>query len=482
MDHHRRVYRLSPSQFSAETIAVTFAKTSRSPEPFDVIAAELNEEKSSQFSEKWIVGYGHSSVAEHAVLHLALENVSRLAIETIEANRLASYTEKSTRYQEWDPEAYVTPPEVLGSEFEASYRALMDKLFGIYAEALTALRPWGEANTPRRENESEKAWANRARVKSVDVARFILPAAAMANVGLTINARALEYAIKKMLTSELEEVRQIGAEVKAVAAQELPTLVKYADPIAFLPNLRKKCRAIANQIDTISGATWCDLKAVDENAEDRILAAVLYRFGDDSFQVCLDQVLNMPESEKQALVDVMFAELTDFDVPIRELEYADATFSLVMDQGAYFEFKRHRMMTQTVQELTTRLGYALPKAITEAGFEARYRQVMGEVAWMYEKLAAWNPQIAAYIVPNAYNRRVLCRTNLRELFHFIKLRCAKNAHFSIQRVGWGMLEQIRPYIPLFSQKIQVKGDASADALTDEYFSEVAAVPEPLAES
>ena len=92
MDLNRRVYRLSPRQFGAETIAVAFAKTSRSPEPFDVIANELNDDESRQFSEKWIVGYGHSSVAEHAVLHLALENVSRLAIETVEANRLASYT------------------------------------------------------------------------------------------------------------------------------------------------------------------------------------------------------------------------------------------------------------------------------------------------------------------------------------------------------------------------------------------------------
>ncbi len=106
MNLSRRIYRLSPSQLSAETIAVTFAKTSRSPEPFDKIAAELDAEKSSKFSEKWIVGYGHSSVAEHAVLHLALENISRLAIETLESNRLASYTEKSTRYQEWNPDAW----------------------------------------------------------------------------------------------------------------------------------------------------------------------------------------------------------------------------------------------------------------------------------------------------------------------------------------------------------------------------------------
>ena len=88
MPFERRIYRLSPSQLSAETIAVTFAKTSRSPKAFDEIAAELDVEKSSQFSEKWIVGYGHSSVAEHAILHLALENVSRLAIEMVEGNRL----------------------------------------------------------------------------------------------------------------------------------------------------------------------------------------------------------------------------------------------------------------------------------------------------------------------------------------------------------------------------------------------------------
>lgn len=477
MDLNRRVYRLSPSQFSPETIAVTFAKTSRSPEPFDTIAAELNDEKSAQFSEKWIVGYGHSSVAEHAVLHLALENVSRLAIETIESNRLASYTEKSTRYQEWDPRAYVTPPEILGSPYEVEYRALMEQLFGIYAEALQVLRPWGEANTPRRENESEKAWSNRARLKSVDVARFLLPAAAMANVGLTINARALEYAIKKMLSSELKEVRLIGREMKAVATQELPTLVKYADPIVFLPHLRAKAREFANQIDTISGAPWCDLKAVDDNAEDRVLAAVLYRFGDDSYQVCLDQVLNMTQEEKQALADAMFAEMTDFDVPIRELEYADLTFSLIMDQGAYFEFKRHRMMTQTVQDLSTRLGYALPKAITEAGFEERYREAMQAAAVLYEKMASWNPQVAAYVVPNAFNRRVLCRANLRELFHFIKLRCARNAHFSIQRVGRGMLEQLRPYFPILSEKIQVKEDISVQDLTEQYFSQTAIIPE-----
>jgi len=106
MTHERQIYLLDPRQLPPETIAVTFAKTSRSPESFRQIAAELTDQKSSEFNEKWVVGYGHSSVAEHAILHIAAENVSRLAVECIESNRLASYTEKSTRYQTWQPDAF----------------------------------------------------------------------------------------------------------------------------------------------------------------------------------------------------------------------------------------------------------------------------------------------------------------------------------------------------------------------------------------
>src|SRR5512137_282421 len=117
----RQIYLLSPKELSPETIAVAFAKTSRSPESFRDIVAGLNDEESAEFHEKWVVGYGHASVAEHAVLHIAMENVSRLAVECIESNRLASYTEKSTRYQKWDAQAFFVPPELEGHALLDTY-------------------------------------------------------------------------------------------------------------------------------------------------------------------------------------------------------------------------------------------------------------------------------------------------------------------------------------------------------------------------
>src|SRR5713101_606116 len=128
----RDIYLLSPKALSPETIAVAFAKTSRSPESFRAIASGLSDEKSAQFHEKWVVGYGHASVAEHAVLHIAVENVSRLAIECLESNRLASYTEKSTRYQMWGPASYYTPRVIAESRHADLYRQTCVRLFDTY--------------------------------------------------------------------------------------------------------------------------------------------------------------------------------------------------------------------------------------------------------------------------------------------------------------------------------------------------------------
>src|SRR5512136_3113673 len=136
----RDIYLLNPKELSPEVIAVAFAKTSRSPESFREIAAGLTDEKSAEFHERWVVGYGHASVAEHAVLHIAFENVSRLAIECIESNRLASYTEKSTRYQKWGTDNFTIPPELEDHPLCGEYVETLQFLFKTYADSLDPVR------------------------------------------------------------------------------------------------------------------------------------------------------------------------------------------------------------------------------------------------------------------------------------------------------------------------------------------------------
>lgn len=143
-----------------------------------------------------------------------------------------------------------------------------------------------------------------------------------------------------------------------------------------------------------------------------------------------------------------------------------------MDQGAYFEFKRHRMMTQSPQVLRADLGYALPKMIVDAGFEEKYRQAMARAQSTYAQLADWNKHVAAYIVPNAFNRRVLMTLNLRQLYHFCELRSAANAHFSIRRVALQMAEIVKETHPRLTQFLRLPKDILWGDIDKEYFAEV----------
>lgn len=469
----REIYLLSPRALSPETIAVAFAKTSRSPESFRNIAAELSDEKSAQFHEKWVVGYGHASVAEHAVLHIAFENVSRLAIESIEGNRLASYTEKSTRYQRWGPDDFFIPSELDGHPLRDEYVDTVRFLFKTYAESIDPVRSLIFERSPRRENESDAGWDRRIRSKYVDVCRFILPAASLANVGMTANARVLENMIRKMLSHELTEVREIGEKVKEVALGETPTLVKYADAV---PYLVETCREIGElEIGSLESVNrdreWCSLVDYDKDGEKKIFAAALYRFGEMSYADAMAYLESLDENERAALAASLLGKLGKYDVPLRELEYATYTFDLIMDQGAYAEFKRHRMMTQTPQKLTTRLGYTIPRLIKEAGFEAQYEAAMESASKLYEKLYPFNPNVAQYIVPNGFNRRVLGQFNLREAYAFCQLRSAANAHFSIRRVAQRIYEEMKRVHPLLTKHIKLH-DETWQAVEESQFSKV----------
>ena len=477
----RDIYLLSSKELSPETIAVAFAKTSRFPDSFRDIAADLTDEKSAQFHEKWVVGYGHASVAEHAVLHLAIENASRIAMEAIESNRLASYTEKSTRYQKWDEDSFYTPPELDEHPLRDDYIATARMLFGTYMASLEPVKAVVATQTPRRENEKDEAYDRRIRSRYVDVCRFILPAASLANVGMTANGRVLENAIRKWLSSPLAEVREIGEAVKRVAQGELPTLVKYAEEVDYIvesskdiatltPGPSPEGRGESSPPPMREGLGMrenrCSLVDYGKEGENKVLAAALYRFGNMSYMDAYKQACE--PSTREELAQALLGRLGRYDVPLRELEHSTYTFDLIMDQGAYAEFKRHRMMTQTPQLQTAALGYATPLLITEAGFGSQYDAAMDAARSTWEKLNEFNPYVAQYIVPNGFNRRVLATFNLREAYAFCQLRGASNAHFSIRLVAQRVYQEIALVHPLLAKYISLP-DEPWQAIEDGYF-------------
>jgi len=468
MANERQIYLLDPQKLPPETIAVTFAKTSRSPESFRQIAAELSESKSAEFNEKWVVGYGHSSVAEHAVLHIAVENVSRLAIECLQSNRLASYTEKSTRYQTWQGDAFFIPEELTNSALLEVYKATCLRLFETYQNIIPAVESAIRSDCPQQEQESTPAWERRTHSQAIDVCRFLLPAASIANVGITINARALEHALTKMLSHPLPEVRQIGTEIKACAAQSVPTLLKYANADEYLGQVSQVFAGIAvKRADGFSD--WCQLVDVQPDLENRIFAAALYKEQNVAYTQALDWARALHPTEKIELARVLLEPSRKHSIPSRELEHSLFTFDILLDQGAYYEVKRHRMMTLTPQALTAGLGYATPKAIEKAGMLAAYNEAMQAAQTAFTQIVRQDVQAASYVVPNGFNRRFLITTNLRSLIHFIQLRSAANAHFSVRRLAQRMSEETAICLPSFAALLPRNPNETTSSIETSFF-------------
>ncbi|MBI2165300.1 MAG: FAD-dependent thymidylate synthase, partial [Chloroflexi bacterium] len=251
----RRIYPLDTHALTEEQLAVVFAMTSRRPEPFDAIATMVTQEKAADFHERWVLNYGHASVAEHAILHMAVENISRLACDTLEDNRLASYTEKSSRYQVLERGYYHIPEELEPHpRLKRLYVETCDLLFDTYHQLVEASRAYLGRTVPPKEGERESAYSLRLRRVATDSCRFVLPAATLTNVGMTLNARSLEHAIQKLLSSEMEEERQIGQELREKGKQITPTLIKYADRSPYLVETRKAQKRLSSRPTVAAGS------------------------------------------------------------------------------------------------------------------------------------------------------------------------------------------------------------------------------------
>ena len=470
----RRIYLLDTKKLSPETIAVAFAKTSRSPKSFDEIAAELTDERSADFHEKWVVGYGHSSVAEHAVLHIAVENISRLAVECLESNRLASYTEKSSRYQVWDEDNFFIPEEIQGSIVENTYLETCKLLFEEYQTAFGKVKKYLSEIKPRQKNESERAYTNRIRACSADVCRYYLPTSSLANVGVSINARALEHTLRKMLSHPLSEIRKIGEEIRSVSLKKIPTLVKYADSNDYLIQIEGDITKRSSKVISrdSSNDDWCECADYDEDGEFQILAALFYRFSNLSFKEAYEHISQLPQQKLESITESLLGKLGKHDIPVREMEYAQISFDLIVDQGAYFELKRHRMMAQTAKPFSPQLGYATPKTMSEAGLLDNFITAMEKARETFYAIHKIHPHAAAYILPNAYNRRVFLKMNLRTALHLIKLRSAPNAHFAIRRAAQRVAEEIRSKYSLFAPYFIIDTDETWRGLENDFFLKI----------
>jgi flavin-dependent thymidylate synthase len=449
---------LDPGALTPETLSAAYARISRDPRPIPELRAEARRDvaRARRSNEQIVFGFGHASVAEHAVFNFDVLDVSRLAIEALEASRLGSYTEKSQRYILLERD-FIVPDELRGGPLEAPFRELLARQQAGYRQAYETLAAryarkhpdaWG---SPRSRRELEGA--------AKEDARYFLGLATTGQLGATLNARALEATIRRLAADPLAEVRELARRLHQAVVSVAPSLVRYTDPTALRRDTLCALREIADALASSEEATPAisadvpretpvTLIAVSPDGETRLVAALLHGCGGQSWERAYASAARMTEANRRRIVLESLRRLGSHESPLRAFELPDLTFELIVSASCFAQLKRHRVATLLTQPYEPGLGMTEPPIFEETGLTSAYAKMCEESSALHRQVNALSPAAAAYALTNGHRRRVLFKANARELYHFASLRLDRHAQWDIRILAERMIVLARERLPL----------------------------------
>ena len=469
-----------------ETISAAYARISRDPRDVPELRAEAREqvEKARRSNQAIVFGMSHHSVAEHAYFNFDILQISRLALEELETRRIgAAYTEKSQRYITLQGD-FVIPKE-FSVEDAKKFRELVKFQNDLYLRNLPKLIDHQFATNPDLAKQAEEAVAkgtsdkmNRAKNTlegwAKEDARYALSLATQAQLGLSVNARTLEHAIRTMRHSELTECRELSQKLFEVTKEVAPSLIILTDPQEFkkafktelLDNNFKHTRRnlrkyVTELIKKFYGDMMEDLpeimgfeyeKLIRSNEVDlNIASAIIHNSSklpiEDAFRLA-SVILADEITGKEFFAETM-KFISAFDSLPREFEFTgDLKFELVVSASNFAQLKRHRLMTILAQDYDPTLGITIPPSIKAIGAEDELLDVCRRSEELYFEFLPKYGKAAEYCLTNAHRRRVLIAANPRELYHISRLREDAHAQWDIKNTARNMLHLAKKAAPL----------------------------------
>lgn len=450
----------SPEILTPEIFSSAYARISRSANDITTLRKKAREdvEKARKSNSMIIFKMGHHSVAEHAVFNFDVIGVSRLALEELEQFRLVSYTEKSQRYVTLDGD-YVVPAEITDPESRRLFQDTVllqnefyQKSFEILKEYLFKKHP--EMLEKRSDKKTVEGWAK-------EDARYILSLATEGQVGMTINARNLEHLFRRFRLSNRHEVQEIGRRMHQQVMEIAPSIILFSDPSDYSRDL---AGTFGDNFDELADASPIGLNrdvqlvSYSENADDVILASFLAVYKGMNYPEALSRVKGLDYSRKEGLYRELLKRAEFFDSMPRQFEMVDIVFQAVVSASNFAQLKRHRMATLLQGNYETGYGNTVPENIRVNGLEEEFLEIVDKTNGVYLKLKERYGDAADYILTNSHCRMVMMKMNLREMFHFARLRSDDHAQWDIRNLSDKLLEMIKPLMPLSTMLLCGKSD------------------------
>lgn len=192
-----------------EDVAMLQALYSRSAESVDVHLEKVRKTGSAKFMEKYVIGYGHKSIADCGSTTIFIENVSMLAAKAIQDWPLYSGQETSTRYLDMSKRDLVDPVGTTES------RTILARWMDFYVSKREAVANEVRRRFPHQLGEGESAYEQAVNARAFDILRGFLPAACTTQLSWHTNLRQADDHLRGMSRHPLAEVRDRAADILA---------------------------------------------------------------------------------------------------------------------------------------------------------------------------------------------------------------------------------------------------------------------------
>jgi thymidylate synthase ThyX len=421
------------------------------------IPMERAIEKARKFHEKWVERFGHSSIAEQHLMHLCVEDVSRLLSGDIELmNRRPAFIEWSQRYQKPTRDKVVIPPEleekpILKEKFLKVWNATYDA----YEKLVKVLTEYLKASEEKKEGETEERFLNRIEKIAFEDARYALILATKTSFAVALNALDLQDIVRKLFAHPTEEAKVLAKRIVEQGEKIAPSTLRHLTPSIYQMKVNDRLKEIARHFVNTEGKDFSEDvvlldysgKGTEDTPVDIVVQHILFAYSGKDFENVKKIVNKMSEEEKEKVIKTAVEDIGEFDHLIDAFKSVRFKFQLKISEANWHQLLRHRTIIFDWAEPTVENGFVIPPNVKKAGAEEILVEAIKASEGLFYELKDKMPEISAYVVTNAHKRLVVMNSDLWAFDHFANLRCTNEAQWDIREMAFKMLDMIRDVAP-----------------------------------
>ncbi|TCO67566.1 FAD-dependent thymidylate synthase [Caldanaerobacter subterraneus] len=422
------------------------------------IPLEKAIQKAKEFHEKWVERFGHSSIAEQHLMHLCVEDVSRLLSGDIELmNRRPAFIEWSQRYQKSTRDKVVIPPELEEKpDLKEKFLKVWQTSYDAYEKLVEVLTNYLAYTEEKKEGESEEKFLKRISKIAFEDARYALILATRTSFAVALNALDLQDIVRKLFAHPTKEAKLLAERIVEQGEKIAPSTLRHLTPTPYQLEVNEKLKEIVNTLEFEEelAPSSEDVVLIDYTGKDTefspldiVVAHILFTYSGKNFETVKEKVKRMAEEEKERIIKKAVEGIGEFDHLIEAFRSVRFKFQLKISEASWHQLLRHRTILFDYSEPTIENGFVIPPNIEKANASDILVDAIKASEELFVELKEKLPQVSSYVVTNAHKRLVVMNADLWAFDHFANLRCTNEAQWDIRNTSFKMLELMKEVAP-----------------------------------